>query len=204
MAITMHYRGVRFVKDYITKFLRSVFLAYEKEAILFTDGTKKIVFSNTPYVTSEDSWVSRPELPAVLIGSMNATFQERTITKNLLVSPGEVVAGYNFEGGDIDISASLMCLSRTTHERDNLSDIVSIFLSRPEAKDYFLDQDIKIVSPPAMSGEGKVFEPAVDYPVYTSNLSWELAASWEQWNDTEDTLANIIVDISASLDLDES
>jgi hypothetical protein len=82
-------------------------------------------------------------------------------------------------------------------ERDNLVDIVCLYLAHPDAKDYFLRHSIVIPAPPTISGERDLFEPQIDHPIYSTAVSIPLLSIWRVTSDNGERLEDIIVDISA-------
>lgn len=192
--VTVSYRGIAACKVFMVRYLTAAFKAYEKEAVLFTDGTLKIEFSKTPAVTSIYSWVER-DLPAVLIGAVTATYEERTFSKNLMLDTSNDPASDRvYYGGDLNIDMPIHVRATTLLELDNLADTVSILLAGKEAKDYFSFQDIKIVSPPKVSAPHSVAEPDTDYNIYDIEISITLRATWLKWEEVGDRLSDIIVD----------
>ena len=136
-----YFRGTSFLKTFVVKFFRSIFYAGEKGSLIFTDGTKEISFSGPVEVQKAGSWDYR-NLPAVLIGATRGTFIP-TLNKDLVrdaqYGDDRQVTEY---GGDIDLSLSIEVVATSIEERDNLLDIVSLYLSHPDAKDYFSNQDV--------------------------------------------------------------
>lgn len=198
--ITMQYRAIEFIKSYLVRYISAVFKANEKGAINFTDGTNKITFSRTPYAIKEASWTAR-ETPAILVGTAGASFTERTFAENKLYDESfETDGQYRYFGGDIDLDVELSVRANTKEERDNIVDILCIFLTHPAAKEYFLKQDIKLPEPPVVSGETEVMEPNVEYPIYASSIGMKLHSGWIEWETLEARTIDIIADIAMEFD----
>ena len=199
--VTMSYRGLAACKVFMTRYLTAAFKAYEKDAVLFTDGTVKIEFSRTPIVTSIYSWVER-DMPAVLIGAVTATYEERTFSKNLLLDASiDAVSTVTYYGGDLNIDMPIHVRATTLFELDNLADTVSILLAGKEAKDYFLKQDIKIISPPKVGSPRSVAEPDTDFNIYDIEIGIVLRSTWLKWEEVGDRLLEIIVDFDTEQSL---
>jgi len=199
--IRMQYRAVEFVKSYLVRYISSVFKANAKGSLLFTDGTNEIKFSRVPYAIKEASWTAR-ETPAILIGSATASFVERTFAENEILDQSNDINGqYRYYGGDIDIDVELSVRASNKEERDNIVDILCIYLTHPAAKEYFLRQDIKLPEPPTISGETEINEPAIEYPIYATTVMMKLHSSWLEWEPLEVRLIDIISDIDVEIKL---
>ena len=198
MALDMTYRSNRFVKNYVAKYLTSIFLANEKGALTFSDGSKNITFSQTPYVGRAMQWEPQ-HLPAVLIGKATTTLHPLSFTKDGLYEARASDADqYRYVGGDITVALELLVRARSEPERENLADIVSIYLSHPAAKDFLLAQNIVIEKNPTVSGESTLPAPSgLDYPIYIASMSLTLRSQWvEQEALTDPRLIDIISDIT--------
>lgn len=193
--IRMQYRAVEFVKSFLVRYISSVFKANEKGRVLFTDGTNEIKFSRTPFAIKEASWSAR-ETPAIIVGSASARYIERTFAENKLYDESDAIGGqYRYFGGDIDIDVELSVRAATKEERDNIVDILCIFLTHPAAKEYFLKQDIKLPEPPSVSGESEIHEPAIEYPIYATSVMMKLHSGWLEWEPLEERMIDIISEI---------
>ena len=201
MSLTINYYGLNRVKYWVSRYLNTIFLAQKKGAVTFMDGANKIEFSKPPMVANVYSWVSR-DMPAVIIGPTTAVYEERSFTKNSIHDASlDDTATQSFYGGDIDIQMTLYIRATTTIEADLLTDTVSIFFSKADAKDYFMRQDIKIAKPPAVGAMSAVPEPDTDFSFYEVPVELSLHSTWIEWVEAEERLIDIIVDIEAELDL---
>jgi len=205
MALNTYFRGIRFIKGYLIKYLQAVFYAAEKGQLILTDGTKKIEFSRSVWVGSGLSWEEQ-NLPAVLIGGGRAEFPPLSISKSLTdITDDEIVVddSWRHYGGHIIVNLDLSIRAKTIVERDNLSDITCLYLSHPDAKDFFGQQNIVIHSHPTVGGDANEPLPKIDLPpVYISNLSFGLTGQWDYREEiTEARLETIVVDIIAQLEL---
>ena len=207
MAVTMWYRGIRFTKDFIVKYLNYIFMANSKGSLLFTDGTKKIEFARVPVVTKRGSWDPR-SLPTVIVGKATGGLKYITFSKDLLQTTTDVASAtgmtnlYSTVGGDFDLNINLSVRSTTMEERDNLVDIVGIYLSHPNTKDYFMNHYLVLPEAPRLVGESDIMEPGIEYPIYATDLSFRVITRWQEYTEDElYTLGKVIVDIEAEFDL---
>jgi hypothetical protein len=199
LPIRMQYRAIEFVKSHIVRYISGVFRANAKGALLFTDGTNEIKFSRAPYAVKEASWVAR-ETPAILICGATGSFVERSIAKNKLYGEEADPAGqYRYEGGDIDLDIELSVRANTKEERDNIVDILGIFLANRAAKTYFEKQDIKLPEPPRIGGESEIMEPNVEYPIYATAVSVAIHSSWLEWEPLEARIIDVIAEYTMEL-----
>jgi hypothetical protein len=193
----MYYRGVRFAKDFMVQYLTSVFKAAERGSLLFTDGTKQIKFSNFPTIVKSYPIDARRNLPQIIIGEVNGGYIYKSIDKDHIYSSQDGEAEqYRTVGGDIELTVSISIRATTPEERDNLSDIVGIYLSHPDAKDYFGNHGIVIASGPSFSGEQIIAEPNTEFDIYHIGMSVQLVSCWRDTTDLEDRLIDIISDIT--------
>jgi len=190
-----NFRGVSFVKDYLVKYLNYIFLAEKKGQLAFVDGTKKMEFSERPHIGKYMSWTQR-ELPAILVGAASGNFQDMGISKGLVDAPVEGGSGNVREfGGDITVSIDISVIASTIPERDKLVDIVCIFLSHPDAKDYFYKHNLLLPKAPSMRGESDMHIPNIDYPVYKTSIGIDVVGSWRVKESSDLRLIDIIVSI---------
>ncbi len=201
MAIMTYYRGVEFVKNYFQHYLTGIFIAAQKGALLLTNGFKEIKFSRTPEVVKRMKLDYR-KLPAVLIGTARGEYIYRSISKDLLRTPDYDEPDedqYKFYGGDIRLTLDLDVRSTTQEERDNMVDIVCLYLVHPDAKDYFLRHDILLEKPPSINGERELYEPGIDMPIYSTTLSVFTISVWRVQKDLEQRLEELFADITAEI-----
>jgi hypothetical protein len=206
MPITMWYRGIRFVKDFLVQYYNYIFMANQKGALLFTDGTKEIKFSRTPVAIKRASWDAR-NLPAVLVGKASGGMQYVTFSKDLLKTDvaystdGSQATTYNSYGGNFDLNINLSIRATTIEERDNLVDIVGIYASHPDTKDYFMNQYLILPEAPKLAGESDIQEPGIDHPIYATELSVRVQTRWQEFKTQENyTLNNVIADLTLETD----
>jgi hypothetical protein len=180
MAITTYYRGVAFIKDYFVRYFTGVFKAQQKGTLILTNGFAEIVFSKEPTVVKRVTNDMRPALPFVLVGPVRAEYIYRSVAKDFLYQPDSSEASqYRIYGGDIRLTMDLDVRASQQEERDNIVDIVCLFLAHPDAKDFFLKHNIVIEKPPSVSGEKEIYEPGIDHPIYAANVSVPLIGCWQ-------------------------
>jgi hypothetical protein len=206
MPITTFHRGVRFIKDYLVAYLNGIFIASQKGIIQFTDGTRQIDFSRLPEAIRSYSWDFR-KIPAVLVGGVSGRFQTMSIAKDLIhagqVGDAAPLQYYTY-GGDISMTVSFTIIANTVDERDNLVDIVCLYLSHPKAKDYLMRHGIAVENPPTIGGESERNEPNIDHPIYLTGLTQPFVSQWRTIEDLPDRLEEIFVDIEAYAEVPSS
>lgn len=222
----MWFRGISFVKDFLIRYLTYIFTANKKGYIKFiagdlfgtesefgiTDGTQKMVFSNTPFVMKRASWDARVQMPAILVGSASGNLPYISVPKDLLTTDTEIISGgadtvkyWKSYGGDFDMNYTLSVRATTIEERDKLVDITGIYLAHPDAKDYFMQHYLVLPEGPKISGEKELHEPGIDHPIYVTDLSVKIQSRWQESRSTNTyRLANVISDVSAYVELDSS
>jgi hypothetical protein len=195
----MWYRGIRFTKNFIGRYLTYIFYAHEKGDILFTDGTKSLEFSSRPQIVKRASWTAR-ELPAILIGKVRGGTKYVSFTKDKLrvqaADEGDNVYEYHTVGGNFDLRVELAVRASTVEERDNLVDITAVYLSHPDAKDYFHKHYLLLPDPPTISGERDILEPKIDHPIYETAMELRVLTRWQEFSKTQRyRLLNIITSL---------
>ena len=129
--------------------------------------------------------------------------KDRLTTDYDYASNGESVTVYNSCGGDFDLTYGLSVRASTTEERDNIVDVVGIYLAHPFAKDYFMKQYLVLPEAPKINGEAEVKEPGIDHPIYATEMSIRVETRWQEFTSEEyPTLGDVISDFEAYLDLD--
>jgi len=193
--------GIENIKDYVCKYFEYIFLAEEKGQIKFYDGHKILKFSRMPKIVKKNQWDFRT-LPALIIGSSDSEIQCIGLEKDFL---GDTVSytvgtetigpsGRDFyeSGGDISLTITVDVYSSTVEERDKLVDLVSVYLSGPTAKDYFMRHYIRTPKNVRISEGGPIFLPPVELPVYYSTIRTELFGAWRDREYYGERLADII------------
>lgn len=197
----VYFRGYTFIGDYVVKYFRSLFTAWERGQLDFFDGTKELSISATPDVIKRASWDFR-RLPAILIGEASGSYKTVSITKDFIDEPTPTATIQKRSiGGDIELTLNLFVRATTKEECSALADIVGIFLSNPTAKDYFMKQYLKLPEPARIGPIRDVPEPAIDHPIYEMPLTILIVGTWREEEDLADRLTDIITTISAELDL---
>lgn len=196
-----YYRGVEFIKDYFIRYLKALFLAEDKNQIKFFDGTKRKRFSRFPNIVKKGSWDQRA-VPCIIIGAASGRHKMVSIAQDFIDAADEnSPVDYREVGGDIELTVDLEIYGPTLEERDTLVDIVSIYLSHPDAKIFFHNQYIRLPEEPTISEGGPVHKTEIDHPVYNSFISMPAVGTWRSSETQGDRLLDIIVEIDAQLDL---
>jgi len=200
-----YYRGIEFVKNYIVKYLDSIFYAEEKGQIAFLDGTKKIDFERRPAVQKKSSWDTRPELPAILIGQSTGSFAYMSVSSDFLEDPEtgstDSAKTYRTYGGEIRLTTGIEVLASSKPDRNNMADIVGIYLSHPDAKLYFQQHNIVLPEGPSVNGESEEHHPNIDYPYYKTAMSLRTVSVWQDREESGESLLDIITRITAEEEL---
>lgn len=198
-----YFRSTTFVRDYLTKYLAYIFYAQNEGYIQIQDGSKNFTWSGNraPHVLKIQSWDFR-NLPCVLIGNASGSYKKISFTKDMINEPSPTeTSQYKEYGGDIPITVDIETRATTTEERDRLTDVVGLFLAHPAAKDYFYQQGLTLPEDPMIRGSGVLREPAIDHPIYSGGLSIAVTGVWRAREDLAERLIDVIVSISAELDL---
>jgi len=213
MPLQMYYRGSRFIKNYLITYLKATFYAAEKGQLLLTDGTKRIEFTDLTNKSTYGVWVggtlswNEQYVPAVLISESRVTFTPLSFSKEFIGDvDDEVAAGdqWRHYGGDITVALNIAVRARTIIEKDNLVDTVCLYLVHPDAKEFFGQHNVVIPRHPSVSGESTVSAPGIDFPLYTSSISFELMGQWDYREEVAGPRLNAIVaDIVADFDFDD-
>ena len=201
MAIMTYYRGVEFVKSYFQHYFTGIFVAAQKGTLLLTNGYKEIKFSRTPEVVKRMKLDYR-RLPAVLIGPTRGEYIYRSISKDLLRIPDVSEPDedqYRFYGGDIRLTLDFDIRATEAEERDNIVDIVCVYLAHPDAKDFFLRHGVVLEKPPSIGGERELYEPGIDMPIYSTAVSIGTISVWRIKQALEDRLEELFVDVEFEL-----
>lgn len=192
MSLT-YLRGTRFIKDYFVKYINYIFYAGENDQIDFYDGTKKIEFSNTPMAVKQYSWDFR-YLPVIEVGPANGRFEMRSIAKDYIdgAQYGDNNEDYKETGGDIVLDISFTVIATTQEERDNIVDILGVYLSHPTAKDFFQQHMIAIEDVPSISDEGQDPRPDIDHKPFRASLTMPVRGIWRDNTSQDEFLADIV------------
>ncbi len=142
-------------------------------------------------------------MPCVLVGSANGTYQFLSINRDFLGEQLDHTSAnqYREVGGDLELNVEIDVCATTIEERDKLTDIVGIYLSHPDCKTWFLRHGIRISSAPTVRDAGQLFETSIDYPIYKNSFSMGVVGLWRDETTQDDRLLDIIVEITAMVDL---
>ena len=197
----VYFRGYTFVGDYTVKYFRSLFTAWERGQLDFFDGTKELSLSATPDVVKRASWDFR-RLPSILIGEASGSYKTISFTKDVINVPGPTETLQKISiGGDIELTLNIFVRATTKEECSALADIVGIFLSNPTSKDFFMKQYLKLPEPARIGPIRDIPEPGIDHPIYEMPLTILIVGTWREEEELAERLIDVIVDITAELDL---
>ena len=203
MPIQTYFRATYFAQKYVQQWLKAIFYAAEKEQIVLTDGTKKIEFSNTPYVSQADSW-DEQQLPAALIANTTGRVSSLSISKDFTGNVDDEITTddqYRHVGGDIIIDMSLSIKARNIPECDKLADIVGLHLAHPDAKDFLGQHNIVVETLPSIGTRTRNRQQG-DFDIYSRSISYGLRGQWDYRSSVEGArLSDIVVTVLLEMDL---
>jgi len=197
----VYFRGYTFITDYTVKYFTYLFTAWERKQLDFFDGTKELVLSGTPQVIKRASWDFR-NLPSILIGEASGKYKTISFSKDFLDEPTATAAVQKLSiGGDIELVLDIFVRATSKDECSALADIVGIYLSNPTAKDWYMNQYLKLPEPASIGGVTEIYEPKIDFPIYETKLTIPIVGTWREEEDVAARLLSVLVTISAELDL---
>jgi hypothetical protein len=196
--------GIENIKDYLVHYMDYIFLAEEKGQIKFYDGHKLLKFSKRPTVVKKNQWDFRT-LPCLLIGASDADLLTIGLEKDFLgdtvsytvgtETPGPSGRDFYEAGGEISLGMTIDIYAHTLEERDKLTDIVSVYLSGPTAKDYFMRHYIRLPQTVRVSEGGATQVPNIDTPVYYNSIRFQAVGCWRDREYYGEKLSDIIFNI---------
>ena len=184
----MFYSLVNDVKTVMLTFFQFLFFENKKGNIKFTNGTRRVEFSNEILVIEAYQWEIQKH-PAVLIDSAVGNMGQLSISKDFIRDDGQ----YLYFGGESNLDVTISCVAKTREERDNLVDICALYLSRPDTKRYFLNQALDIPTPVSITGESVIDSTNTDFQLYQTDLVLSVHSQWEEPVDPAVRLNEIIV-----------
>jgi hypothetical protein len=131
----------------------------------------------------------------VLVGKATGGLEYVSFTNDLLTvsRSGETEQSYK-SGGNIDIYLQFSVRATTMEERDNLVDITGIYLSHPDAKNFFMRHDLKVPEAPKLNSESEIHETGIDYPIYATDMTMRFVSRWEEYAPIQYRLSELLVD----------
>lgn len=187
------YRGIDFIKSYTVRYLSYIFSMEEKNQIRFWDGITKFTPSKNVLVIQKNSWDTQ-RIPCVLVGFSSARFINMSLNKDIInqnnspdttkvveenLSTEEVNANvWKDYGGDLEVTVELDIICTSLIERDRLTDITSIYLAGPLAKDYYWFASIINEGKLSIQDRGSFKSPSVDQPLYKNTISFPVIGRW--------------------------
>ena len=187
----MYYALVNDGKSTVVDFFKRLFYAYEHGLIKFTNGTRRINFTKAPLVMESYMWQNQLH-PAVLIDTAVGKMGTTSISKDFQIDD----RGLMYYGGDSLLNVTISCIADSKEERDNLTDICALYLSRPDAKDFFLQRGIDIPDTVAIAGEQAMEVPMTEFKLWQTDLSLDLHLQWEEPVDPGPRLSEILLNIT--------
>lgn len=192
----MFYSLVQDTKSTMVGFLKFLFFENAKGRLKFTNGTRRVEFSTVPVKVIEAYQWKFQEHPVVLIDTAVGNMHQLSVAADFLDTIVEDGTTFFVFGGDSTLTVTLTCIAKTKEERDNLVDIVAIYLSRPDAKQFFLKNGMDIPNPVAITGEAVLESPNTDFKLYSTDLTLDVHVQWEELFDAGITLADIQINLT--------
>lgn len=200
----MFYSLVNDVKEIVVKFFRYLFFENERGTLKFTNGTRRIRFSKPVIVKESYNWEIQ-EHPAVLVDTAVGKMVTLSISQDFLGTSEMEVDGerkpFLTFGGASLLTVTISCIAKSKEERDNLVDICAIYLSRPDAKKFFLQHGMDLPHPVTITNEATIRSPNTDFQLYQTDLTLEVQLQWEEMVDPEFTISDVIIS-NVEYDLD--
>jgi hypothetical protein len=180
-----------------TIFLKAVLSAVKDNRIKVMNWDNKIL-----KLDGADVWVSTPDFwapqktPAVTVevSSVNADFT--SIAKGFSRLEEARKRFVYLANSTIDLT----CFGRSVQERDMLVDLVSFFLMRKDAFDYFSSRGIRFAEAVRVSGMGEESPPGQDFKIYFGSLSVSVNTETQLVEEALYTLKDIIVEYVGALE----
>lgn len=188
--MAFNYRLSERVKNNFIEFFQKIFVLYSEEKTQFTDGYFKVSFGQVPKCQSVDTYDFK-YLPTVVVSVTNVTAKDYSINKFIGYYDESGLATEAY-GGFANINLNFQVRARTSAERNNLADIVSMYLNSIETKKAFHGtHGIAILGAPTFSGESVEADMQTNVPLFTTNIRQEVFTEYEESADVVDTLGNI-------------
>jgi len=164
---------IKTTKFVIIDFLRRIFDANARGLLDFKDGDRAIKFTSRPRIIQTDEWDRRIH-PVVLIGSASGPIQKFDL------QDFKDVGDFITLGGYAELSLTLSGVAKTKEERDDLIDVVAVYLSRPDARTFLQANGVVLPKPPSFDGETSMDVPTTDYKLYQTDLGLQVNVEWEE------------------------
>lgn len=186
-----NYRFIERPKKHYIEFFQSLFDLLEQGKITFDDAYYSIKFSKSPKCLSIDNYDLKYH-PIVLVGSSGGSTRDISINRfkdyNTDQSSGLV---NEVHGGIASMTLTFQIRTRSEDERNNLADIVTMYLGSNSVKQSFLSTyGVRVIGAPSFSGESVEDDPQTNVKVFITNITQNVESDYEEGIDIVDEFGN--------------
>lgn len=183
-------------KKHFIDFFQKLFVLYTENKVTFDDSYKKIVFSKPPKCLSIDNYDFK-YYPIVLVGISSISSRDCSINKFKDYYTDSIGVVSSVYGGFAETNLNFQIRARSGDERNNLADIVLMYLDSVDVKKTFArDFGIRILGSPSITGESSEDDPQTNVKNFVINLSQKFESDYEEGIDITDTLGNTGLTVS--------
>ena len=173
----MYFRLTQDVKKQFVVFFRTLFTLYGENKITFVDGRSKIVFAAQPQCEELDTYNTK-HYPIVLVSASPGSCKEASFNK---VRGVDRDTNETLYGWMANFTINFLIVSLTKEDRDQLVDIICVYLSKAETKQAFEQKGLRIQMP-IFSGDSSEEDPQTNVRRFFTSVSITVEG------DIEDTL----------------
>jgi len=174
-----------------TIFLKAVLSAVRDGRVKVRNWDNKVLS-----LDGADVWVSTPDFwapqrtPAVTVEISSVTADFTSIAKGFSRLEENKKQFLYLANSTVDLT----CFGRSVQERDTLVDLVSFFLMRRDAFDYFGSRGIRFAEAVRVSGMGEETPPGQDFKIYFGSLSVVVNTETHIVEEAPYTLKEVVVE----------
>lgn len=168
----MYFALKRYVTKQFIQYLDAIFRALKDERIKALDMEGTIIkLDQNVMVTTFDKWKYR-QVPAITVDMPSGDIEFGSIDKGFSseersdTNPASHIFVY-----PAGLSMDFTGYGRTIEERDAIVDLIAFFLSRFDIFDFFQKRNIRIASPPRISGFGEEIPTGQDFSIYYGTIT---------------------------------
>ena len=148
----MYYRLSQDIKILFLTFFQRLFALQKEGKISFTDGRNRIMFAQAPRCMELDTY-DKKYYPCVLVGLSPASFRDVNPSKFRAVVNNDAGEPQNIYGFISSLTVNFNVVSLTKEDRNNLVDLVCMYLAKYETKAAFINQYGIRLGMPTFSGD---------------------------------------------------
>lgn len=175
-----YYRLAEDVKEDLIEFFKIIFAEYGEGKLAFTNGKRKIIFSQVPKCQSLDSYDFK-YFPLIAVSTSSGDFKETSfnklrgyVTDPVTNEPVEVT------GGRFTINLTFNIYAINKGDRNNLADLVGSYLSKRDTKLAFLNAPFGYhLGMPTFSGDGADDDPQTNVKYFYTTLTMPVSTDFE-------------------------